>query len=561
MALRAALRMRSQVTSGTPMWVLVRGASTVSPDVIIVGAGHNGLVAATLLGRQGLQVEVYEEKQMVGGACKTEFPFKNAPALAQNTGAYLLGVMPPELLQNLGLKVTLLRRDPHYFLPTTSKAGGRYLLFGSDQDSTRRQFLSMFSQEDWDAHQALQREIGQLRDDVGPSWLQPPLSVEDTAAQYVRPALREIYVALCRGTVKDYLDRFGFKSNLVKAMYAVTDGLSGLHGSWKTPGSGFNFLAHNMCRLPGSDGTWMVVQGGMGQVTQQIAQAAKNAGVKIFTDSRVEQVVVENGVVQGIVLKNSHQELRRARAVVINADPFRLRDLVGGPEALPASLNQQLEFSRRQGTTLKVNLALRGLPRYSCLPEDLGQHRTTTHLLPDDEDQIVAALDRAFDDATKKAALPDFPTMEVYTQTSVDSNLSDDSGRHSAALFVQWVPYQPAGSSWDEERDGYVDHLLGIWERFAPGVKSLVDDVFALAPPDIERHFGISYGHIHHIDNTFAGVERFPHRVPGLQGLFSCSAGTHPAGSVIGAAGHNAAMEVMKVLCAGAEAQGGYPLK
>src|SRR5579862_3450819 len=121
-------------------------------DVIIVGAGHNGLVSAILLARAGLKVMVLEEKDTVGGAAKTEFPFKKVPSLGTSTGAYLLGVMPPELIKTLGVDFPLLRRDPHYFLPTTGK---RFLLFGSDRDAMRNQFTSFFSKADWLANQML----------------------------------------------------------------------------------------------------------------------------------------------------------------------------------------------------------------------------------------------------------------------------------------------------------------------------------------------------------------------------------------------------------------------
>ena len=179
-----------------------------------------------------------------------------------------------------------MRRDPHYFLPTTS---GRHLLFGSDQGATHRQFADFFSEADWRADARLQHEIGQLRDDIAPTWLQEPRSIEETAERHVRPALRRAFIDLCRGSVGDYLERFGFASDLVKAMYAVTDGFSGIFGTWDTPGTGMNFLVHNLCRLPASDGTWMIVKGGMGTVTQSLARAAREAGARVETGRAVER--------------------------------------------------------------------------------------------------------------------------------------------------------------------------------------------------------------------------------------------------------------------------------
>ncbi len=420
-------------------------------DVVVVGAGHNGLVAALMLARRGLDVLVLEEKDVVGGAARTERPFARVPGLSASTGAYLLGLMPPELLQKLGVEMPLLRRDPHYFLPTTGK---RYLLFGSDAAAMKEQFLGFFSEQDYRANQALQEEIGQIRDDVAPTWLTEPLSIEDTAAKYVRPALRKVFVDLCRKPVGQYLDRFGFKSDLLKAMYAVTDGFSGLNGDWDTPGT-------------------------------------------------------------------------------------------IGREKLPSAWNERVDRYRRDGTTFKVNLALRELPRFTCLPEDRGQFGSTMHLLPD-EDEVMPAMRKAFAEV-KAGRLPELPTIEWYVHTTVDPSLRDAQGHHNSALFVQWVPYQLAGTTWEAEEERYIRHLLSICDRFAPGTSARVADTFALTPPKIEKHFGITRGHIHHVDNSFGFADRLPYATP-IEGVYSCSAGCHPAGSVIGAAGHNSAARVLRDL-------------
>lgn len=510
-----------------------------SADIVIVGAGHNGLVAAILLARQGYNVVMVEEKPLVGGAAKTEYPFRNAPALGASTGAYLLGVMPPELMRKLGIDIELIRRDPHYFLPTTDR---RYLLFGSDQAAMRQQFLTFFSENDWNANQTLNREIGMIRDDLAPSWLEEPLSLHETAERFIRPTLRQTFIDLVTHPVEEYLDRFGFESELLLAMYAVTDGFSGLHGSFGTPRTGMNFLVHNMCRLPGSDGTWMIVKGGMGSVTRELARLAAEAGAHVWTGTKVQRILVNTGQATGLLLEDGRE--MTARVVVCNADPFRMRELVG-EEKFPVSFNQTLERLKRTGTTLKVNLALDRLPTFSCLPENRGQHNATIHLLPQQTD-LIQSIRQSFE-TVQAGGLAEFPTIEWYIHTQADPSLQDDQKRHNSAFFVQWVPYQLKHSNWEDEETRYVNHLIGIADRFAPGFSDSVVDVFALTPKKIEEHFGIRFGHIHHIDNTFGFDRRMPYATP-VAGLYSCSAGCHPAGSVIGAAGHNAAMRVMKDL-------------
>jgi phytoene dehydrogenase-like protein len=179
------------------------------------------------------------------------------------------------------------------------------------------------------------------------------------------------------------------------------------------------------------------------------------------------------------------------------------------------------------------------------LPEDRGQFSTTIHLLPDEAD-LMRTLHEAYE-TVQRGKLPEFPTIEWYTHSTVDPTLRDEAGHHTAALFVQWVPYALRGTTWDAEESRYVSHLLSICDRFAPGTSELVQETFTLTPPKIESYFGITRGHIHHIDNSFGFADRLPYATP-VVGLYSCSAGCHPAGSVIGAAGHNAAVRVLKDL-------------
>ena len=511
-----------------------------SADVVVVGGGHNGLVAATVLARSGLDVILLERARRLGGATRTENCFPAVPGLRQSTGAYLLGLMPPEVLALADGRVRPLRRDPYYVLPTAGGSGSPFLWFGSDRAATRTQMERTFSAADVRADDALQAELAALREDLAPAWLAEPLPLEDTAERFIRPGLRTVFVDLVRGSVVDYLGRFGFSSELLVAMYVVTDGLSGLTAGPDTPGTGHNFLAHNMCRLPGAGGTWMIAEGGMGAVSGAFAEAAATAGAQLFTGTEVVALRVDGGSVGGVVLADGRQVA--ARAVLAACDPWRTAAIAG--EHAPVGLVERLERVRRPGTTLKVNLALRGLPRLACLPDSApSPWGSTVHLLPDATGRPLEALRSMWHDV-EAGRLPDFPTMEWYVHTTVDPSLRDDAGHHSSALFVQSVPYQPAGTTWSEAIEPYVDHLLRIADRFAPGTSELVADTFPLPPPAIEEHFGITDGHIHHVDNAVAFADRIPYAT-GLPGLYAGSAGCHPAGSVIGAAGWNSAHRVI----------------
>ena len=509
-------------------------------DVVIIGGGHNGLVAATVLARAGLDVVLCERATTFGGAARTEECFSRVPGLKHSTGAYLLGLMPPEILALAVDGIRPLRRDPHYVLPTPA---GRYLTFGRDRAATRDQLERTFSAVDLKADDALAAELAALREDLAPAWLAEPLPVGETAERYIRPELREAFVDLVTGSVVDYLTKFGFASELLVAMYAVTDGLSGLTAGPDTPGTGHNFLVHNMCRLTGSDGTWMVAEVGMGAVSDAFATAAARAGATLLTSAEVSEVTVTGGATAGIALADGREF--PARAVLAACDPWRAAELAG--DAVPRELTDRLARVRRPGSTLKLNLALRDLPRLAASPDGSpSPWGATVHLLPDADGHPLDALRTMWRDV-RAGRLPDFPTMEWYVHTAVDPSLQDPGGHHSSALFVQSVPYEPAGTTWDEALDPYVAHLLALADRFAPGTSDLVADVYPLTPPGIERHFGITGGHIHHVDNTVAFADRVPYAT-GLDGYYAGAAGCHPAGSVIGAAGYNSARRILSDL-------------
>jgi len=405
----------------------------------------------------------------------------------------------------------------------------------------KKQFLEHFSQADWEANLRLENELEAIRQDIGKTWLMEPLSIEETAAKYVRKELQQVFIDLCRKPIRDYLLRFGFKSDLLLSMYATTDAFSGLSQGWDQPGTGMNFLIHNMCRLPGSDGTWMIVRGGMGEVTKRLAEAARAAGVTIETGRGVRELLITTDKpkrVKGAILHDGTHV--SAKIVVVNADPFRMRDIVGRNN-LPKEFNSRLDNYRRPGMTLKMNLCFKKLPTFTCLKEDKGQWGPTIHILP--QEDPIGSLRRAWQQATD-GYLPDFPGIEWYVHSTMDPSIQDKDNHYNSALFVQWVPYEVKGTTWEKEEKRYAEHLIGILEKFCPGITECIAEYQVLTPQKLEKHFGLTRGHIHHVDNSFGFADRLPYNTP-IKGLYSCSAGTHPGGSVIGCAGHNSAMRVL----------------
>jgi phytoene dehydrogenase-like protein len=263
----------------------------------------------------------------------------------------------------------------------------------------------------------------------------------------------------------------------------------------------------------------------------------------IRTGVTVSGITVDGGVASGV--STSDGDSLDARVVLAATDPYRVVGLLD--EACPQALRSRVAglADQSRGQTLKVNLALSELPRFAALPEPVGQHSTTVHLMPPPaaDGSVLTAVRQAFD-AASDGQLDPLPPIEWYLHSVLDPTLRDSSGRHSSAFFVQGVPHTPAGSSWSEEKDGYVARLLDFAETYAPGLSSLVVDVDALAPPDIEARFGITGGNIFHVDNKISFTDRMPYRV-GVAGVYAGAAGCFPAGSVIGCAGHNAAQAIL----------------
>jgi phytoene dehydrogenase-like protein len=523
-------------------------------DVVVIGAGHNGLVAAAYLARAGLRTVVLERREVVGGACVSEELW---PGFQISRAAYVVGLLRPAVLRELGLEargLRLLRREPASFTPLPD---GRGLLLGADQrascDSIRQ--LSARDAERYPAWErfldAVAREIEPLLDAPPPdparlAWRDLPL-----LARLARGAFRlrrELPQALelLLGPARPVLERW-FESEALRATLA-TDAVIGAFAPPSAPGTGYVLFHHAMGETGGARGVWAYVEGGMGRLSLALADAARAAGAEIRTGAPVARVEVAGGRVAGVALEGGGAV--EARTVVSGADPQRTLLGLVGREHLPDDFARGVAALDFRSPSLKINLALDRLPRFRGRPGPAPgpEHSGTIHLGA----LSLDALERAFE-AAQRGALPERPLVELTLPSALDATLAPP-GRHVASLFVQYVPPGLDASGWEREREPFADRVLALVDEVAPGFSQSVLHREVLAPPDLERIFGLTGGNLFHgamslerllCLRPLPGWSRY--RTP-VRGLYLCGAGTHPGGGVMGACGRNAAREVLRDL-------------
>jgi phytoene dehydrogenase-like protein len=522
-------------------------------DTVVIGAGHNALVAAAYLARAGLRTLVLERRPVIGGACVTEELW---PGFRVSRAAYVAGLLRPAVIRELSLAsrgLVLLRRAPSSFTPQTDGPG---LLMGPDGEATRSE-IARFSVRDAERYPVYEALLDGVARALEPSLDEPPpdpsrLSWRDLSqlARLARSAWqlrRDLApsLALLLGPARRVLESW-FESEPLRGTLA-TDAVIGAWASPSTPGSGYVLFHHVMGETHGERGVWSYVEGGMGRLSETIADAAREAGAEIRTEAPVARIRVHDGRACGVELADG--SFIEASTVVSGADPrVSLLGLVGD-EHLPAPVVRALDALDFRSPSLKMNLALDRLPEFTGRPGSPGpQHRGTIHLGACDLD----SLDDAFA-AAERGRLPERPMIELTLPSVLDASLAP-AGQHVASLFVQYVPYAPEGSRWDTERDSFADRVLALVDEVAPGFSSSVLHREVLAPPDLERIFGLTGGNLFHGAMTLDRL-LFMRPLPGMghyatpvAGLYLCGAGTHPGGGVMGACGRNAARVILRDL-------------
>jgi len=519
-------------------------------DVVIVGGGHNGLVTAAYLARAGRRVLVLERRELVGGCSVTEEIW---PGYRVSTAAYLSSLLQDRIVRELELErfgYLVDPKDPAFF---SVFPDGRHFFMWQDDRKTLDE-IAKFSKRDAETYPVFEQYLEKLAVVVESLLLTsppefPPHGVVDfidylKLAARMRKLSRPEIVGLVKiftQSAADFLDEW-FESAEVKVTLA-TDGVIGANGGPRSPGTAYILLHHCMGGVGGKRGLWGFVRGGMGAISESIAQSARSKGAEIRVNAPVQRITVSGGRVRGVVLE-SGEEIE-APIVASNLDPHVTFLKLLDDRDLDPDFRESIRRFRIEGTSLKINLALSGVPDFKALPGAGPQHRATMHICPS-----IEYIERAWDDA-KYGRPSERPMLEMTMPTMYDPSLAPP-GHHIMGIFIQYAPYTLNGLKWDDIREPYGDHVLNLIEEYAPNIRSIVVNRQVLSPLDLERRFGITGGNIFHgemsLDQMFvmrpvAGWARY--RMP-VGGLYLCGSGAHPGGGVMGAPGYNAAREILK---------------
>ena len=521
-------------------------------DVIIIGAGHNGLTCAAYLAMAGLRVKVVERRKVVGGAAVTE---EFHPGFRNSVAAYTVSLLNPQIISDLKLSdhgLRIVERRAQNFLPSPD---GSYLLTG---EGRTQQSVATLSERDAGRIGAFTRELEVIADVLRQFVLRaPPNIVEGFGVGTIREAFNALGTAniLRRLTLeqqRSLLDLFtrsagemlddAFESDLVKALYGF-DAIVGNYASPYAAGSAYVMLHHAFGEVNGKKGVWGHAIGGMGAITQAMASAAREHGADIALDAGVREVIVERERAVGVILDNG--ETVRAKYVASSVNPKLLYTQLLPAGALPADFLKRIKNWRNGSGTFRMNVALNALPSFTALP-GAGDHLTAGIIIG----PSLQYMDRAWQDARAYGWSRE-PVVEVLIPSTLDDSLCPP-GQHVASLFCQHVaPQLPDGRSWDDHRDEVADLMIATVDNYAPGFAASMIGRQILSPLDLERQFGLLGGDIFHgaltLNQLFSARPMLGHadyRGP-LKGLYHCGSGAHPGGGVTGAPGHNAARVIL----------------
>jgi phytoene dehydrogenase-like protein len=522
-------------------------------DAIVIGGGHNGLVAAAYLARAGRKVVVLERRHVLGGAAVTE---EIVPGFRFSVFSYVVSLLRPEIIRDLDLPAHGLQILP-LESTVTPLDNGDYLAGWSDPDETRREIMR-HSPRDAEAALVFGRLMQHMAMAVKPILGMVPPDPASMSPGDLKGLLRlgghfrslgaERFHALYKlmtMSSADYLDEW-YEFDPLKA----TKSASGIIGTFlgpRSPGSAYVLLHHYMGEIDGAFRAWGFQKGGTGAISNAIAGAARRFGAEIRTNAGVQKVLTSAGQATGVVLENGDE--LRAPVVVSSLDPRRTFLQVLDPRQLPGELVEGVRRYKFRGSSGKVNLALSGLPEFTCLRGDpalaLRAARGAFSISPS-----VEYLERAYDDA-KYGEFSRHPYMDIVIGSMIDPGMAPP-GQHVMSIFVQYAPHNVTGGWDDAKRDAFGDTVIRTLARYAPNIESLIVGKQVLTPADIERITGLTEGNIFQGELALQQLfflrpvpEWARYRTP-IRGFWQCGAGTHPGGGIMGASGRLAALEIVR---------------
>jgi phytoene dehydrogenase-like protein len=498
-------------------------------DVVIVGAGHNGLACAAYLARADKRVLVLESRARVGGACTMEEPF---PGVRMSPCAYLAGLLHPLVITELSL--------PERGFQWTPAVNGMFVPFldGSsiqlwDSDDRCEAEIRDFAPGDVEGWRAMSDVLRRLRDSLRPTgsgdlWIGEPPTREQIEARLGND--EQAKHLLFDWSMAEFVEYYLHDERLQIAY--LGQGVIGTNASPFDAGTASIRFHHASGRLGGLPGMWGYVQGGMGMVSFYICDAAREAGAWVATGVPVARIVPG----EGVMLEGG--EFISAPVVVSNADPRQTLRLLG-PSADPV-WRKRVEQIPMEGCTVKINVLLRELPNFTARPGTNQPHHYGQINTPLTKSEWAAAFA-----AARAGELPDHFWCELYFQSAHDPTVAA-TGQHTMSVFAQYVPYKFARGTWDERREEVRSLALKSLARFCSNIDTAIIDTQVLGPPDIERKVGLTGGHIFQGECLPPNMwsNRLSLRTP-MPGVYLCGACTHPGGSVIGINGRNAAMAVL----------------
>ena len=516
-----------------PLKVPLPSATNPSFDAIVIGAGHNGLIAAAYLGRAGRRVLVVEKRELIGGCCVTE---ETWPGFRVNTAAYLVSLLQPQIIEDLELArhgYAVLPKDPAFFSPFPD---GRCLFMWQDAARTLAE-VAKFSARDAQAFPKYEHNLERIAGAFASTLMKPP-PADIMAALAPKLTVEELksFEKLLTWSVMDFLDEW-FESPEIKVTLA-TDGFIGANGGPRSPGTAYILLHHMMGMVGGKRGLWGFVQGGMGAIPNAIAASARSYGAEIRVNASVSRILIRNDEAYGVVLESGDEIA--APLVISDLDPPTTYLKLVEKSILPDEFTARIARYRTEGTSMKINLGLNGVPEFRSLPGGAGpQHRATIHICPS-----IEYVEAAWTDAHEGRPSRN-PLLEMTIPTMYDPGLAP-RGHHIMGVFLQYAPYTLRDGNWDDLRETVTERVLDLIEEEIPNLRQILVHRQALTPVDLERKFGITGGNIFHgelaLDQMFAA--RPGYRSP-IQSLFLCGSGTHPGGGVMGACGYNCAREIL----------------